>query len=333
MGTEWNAYDAQKMSAGKAYGEALAEIAEKDDRIVALTADLAKSTNTGIFGNKFPDRMFNVGIAEQNLFGMAAGMAKVGFVPFASSFATFVSMRACEQIRTDICYQNLNVKIIATHGGLSFGAAGSTHHCVEDIAIMRSFPNMTVVIPCDAYETSRAIKECVKINGPFYLRVGRGMEPLLHTEEFNFDFEIGKAMKLKDGNDITIIGCGLPVRDAVIAAEALEEKGISVQVLNMHTIKPIDKEAILEAAIKTRRILTVEEGTLSGGLGEAVATILAESGKRCVLSRLGIPDEFSPIGKPEDLYAKYKLTSQGIEETVLELMGKEIEEDDWEDED
>ncbi len=333
MGTEWNAYDASKMSAGKAYGQALAEIAEKDERIVALTADLAKSTNTGIFGNKFPDRMFNVGIAEQNLFGMAAGMAKVGFIPFASSFATFVSMRACEQIRTDICYQNLNVKIIATHGGLSFGTAGSTHHCIEDFAIMRSMPNMTVVIPCDAYECSRAIKDCVKVNGPFYLRVGRGMEPLLHTGEDNFEFEIGKAMKLKDGNDVTIIAVGVPVRDALIAALELEKQGVSAQVINMHTLKPIDEKAILDAAVKTRRIVTVEEASIIGGLGDAVASVLAQSGKRCVLTKIGIPDEFSPIGKPEDLYALYKLSSQGIMEKVMEIMGKEIEEDNWEDED
>ena len=333
MGTEWNAYDAQKMSAGKAYGEALAEIAKDNPNIVALTADLAKSTNTGIFGNKYPDRMFNVGIAEQNLFGMAAGMAKVGYIPFASTFASFASMRACEQIRTDICYQNLNVKIIATHGGLSFGTAGSTHHCIEDIAIMRSLPRMTVCIPADAYETSRAIKECVNINGPFYLRVGRGMEPLLHTEENNFDFKIGKAMKLKEGHDVCIIACGIPVRDSLIAANNLEKQGISVEVINMHTIKPLDEEAVLEVLNKTKKIITVEEGNIIGGLGDAVASVLATSGKRHILTKMGINDEFSPIGKPEDLYAIYKLTSQGIEEKVLEILGKEIEEEDWEDED
>ena len=333
MGTAWNAYDANKMSAGKAYGQALAEIAANDPRIVALTADLAKSTNTGIFGEQFPDRMFNVGIAEQNLFGVAAGLAKVGYIPFASTFAIFACLRGGEFIRTDAAYQKLPVKIIGTHGGLSFGAAGSTHHCIEDFAVMRAIPNMTVVIPADAYECARAIKSCVDVPGPFYLRVGRGMEPLLHNSEDEFEFEIGKAMHLKDGNDVTIIACGNPTRDALIAGEMLDEQGVSAQVINMHTLKPIDREAIVEAAVKTRRIVTVEEHNVVGGLGDAVAAVLAESGKRCILTKIGIPDEFGPIGKPEDLYAIYKLSSQGIMETVMELMGKEIEEDDWDDED
>jgi len=336
MGTAWNAHDANKMSSGKAFGQALAEIAKNDPRIVAVTADLAKSTNTGIFGEQFPDRMFNVGIAEQNLFGVAAGLAKVGLIPFASTFAIFACLRGGEQIRTDCAYQKLPVKIIATHGGLAFGAAGSTHHCIEDYAVMRAIPNMTVCIPADAWETACAIKKCVDIPTPFYLRVGRGMEPLLYESEedcMKKGFQIGKAIKLKEGNDVTIIACGLPVREALIAAEALDEQGVSAEVLDMHTLKPIDAEAIIEAAVKTRRIVTVEEHNVIGGLGDAVAAVLAQSGKRCVLSKIGIPDEFGPIGKPEDLYAMYKLSSQGIEETVAEIMGKEIEEEDWSDED
>ena len=217
--------------------------------------------------------------------------------------------------------------------GVSFGAAGSTHHCIEDFAIMRAIPNMTVVIPADAYETASAIKACIDVPGPFYLRVGRGMEPLLHNSEDEYEFKIGKAMQLKDGNDVTIISCGVPTRDALIAGEMLDEQGVSAQVINMHTLKPIDEEAIIEAAVKTRRIVTVEEHNIIGGLGDAVASVLAQSGKRCILTKIGIPDEFGPIGKPEDLYAKYKLSSQGIMETVMELMGKEIEEDDWSDED
>ena len=339
MGTAWNVYDGNKMSSGAMYGRTLAELAAKDPRIVGVTADLAKSTNIGLLGEAFPDRLFNVGIAEQNLFGVAAGLAKVGFIPFASTFAIFACLRGGEQIRTDAAYQKLPVKVIATHGGVSFGAAGSTHHCIEDFAIMRAIPNMTVVIPADAYETAIAVKQCIDVPGPFYLRVGRGMEPLLHESEEDKwckEFKIGKAMTLKEGNDVTIIACGVPTRDAYIAGDMLEEQGVSAQVINMHTLKPIDEEAIIEAAVKTRRIVTVEEHNVIGGLGDAVASVLAQSGKRCILTKIGIPDEFGefgPIGKPEDLYAKYKLSSQGIMETVMEIMGKEIEEDDWSDED
>ncbi|MCQ2409772.1 MAG: transketolase family protein [Clostridia bacterium] len=339
MGTAWNAHDANKMSSGKAFGQALAEIAKDDPRIVAVTADLAKSTNTGIFGEQFPDRMFNVGIAEQNLFGVAAGLAKTGLIPFASTFAIFACLRGGEQIRTDCAYQKLPVKVIATHGGLSFGAAGTTHHCIEDFAIMRAIPNMTVCIPGDAYECACIIKQCVNVPGPFYLRVGRGMEPLIHESEEDCKdidgnpIKIGKAMKLKDGNDVTIMAVGIPTRDALIAAEMLEEQGVSAQVINMHTLKPVDEEAIIEAAVKTRRIVTVEEHNIIGGLGDAVASVLAQSGKKCILSKIGIPDEYGPIGKPEDLYAMYKLSSQGIAETVQEIMGAEIEEEDWSDED
>ena len=315
------------------YGKTLAELAAKDPRIVGVTADLAKSTNIGLLGEAFPDRLFNVGIAEQNLFGVAAGLAKVGFIPFASTFAIFACLRGGEQVRTDCAYQKLPVKVIATHGGVSFGAAGSTHHCIEDFAIMRAIPNTTVVIPADAWETASAIKACIDVPGPFYLRVGRGMEPLLHESEDEYTFEIGKAMKLKDGNDVTIISCGVPTRDALIAGMMLEEQGVSAQVINMHTLKPIDAEAIIEAAVKTRRIVTVEEHNIIGGLGDAVASVLAQSGKRGILTKIGIPDEVGPIGKPQDLYAMYKLSSPGIMETVMELMGKEIEEDGWSDED
>lgn len=335
MGTAWTVNDANKMSSGAMYGKTLAELASKDPRIIGVTADLAKSTNIGLIteDGKFPERLINVGIAEQNLFGVAAGLAKVGYIPFASTFAIFACLRGGEQVRTDCAYQKLPVKIIATHGGLSFGAAGTTHHCIEDFAIMRAIPNMTVDIPADAYETASAIKASIDIPTPFYLRVGRGMEPLLHTSENDYTYEIGKAMYLKDGSDVTIMACGIPTRDAVIAAEMLEEQGVSAQVINMHTLKPIDEEAIIEAAIKTRRIVTVEEHNVIGGLGDAVASVLAQSGKRCILTKMGIPDEFGIIGKPEDLYALYKLSAQGIMETVMELMGKEIEEDDWSDED
>ncbi|MBR2479867.1 MAG: transketolase family protein [Clostridia bacterium] len=332
-GTTWTTYDANKMTSKEIYGKVLAELGETNDKIVGVTADLAKSTNIGNFGDRFPDRLFNVGIAEQNLFGVAAGLAKTGLIPFASTFAIFACMRGGEQIRTDIAYQNLPVKVIATHGGLSFGPAGTTHHCIEDYAIMRAIPNMTVVIPADGFETAKAVRACVNVDGPFYMRVGRGFEPPMHDDE-NFDFEIGKAMMLKDGSDITVITCGIPTLQAREAARDLEAEGISVRVLNMHTLKPIDKEAIMQAVVDTRRILTVEEHNIVGGLGDAVAAVIAESGKGSAFTKLGIPDEYGVIGYPEDLYARYKLDSTGIAETVKELLGKEIEADeDWEDED
>lgn len=332
-GTTWTTYDANKMTSKEIYGKVLAELGETNDKIVGVTADLAKSTNIGNFGDKFPERLFNVGIAEQDLFGVAAGLAKTGLIPFASTFAIFACLRGGEQIRTDIAYQNLPVKVIATHGGLSFGPAGSTHHCIEDFAIMRAIPNMTVVIPADGFETAKAVRACVDIDGPFYMRVGRGFEPPMHDDE-NFDFEVGKAMLLKDGSDITIMACGIPTLQAREAAKDLEAEGISARVLNMHTLKPIDKEAVMKAVVETRRILTVEEHNVVGGLGDAVAAVIAESGKGCAFTKLGIPDEYGVIGYPEDLYARYKLDATGIAETVKELLGKEIEADeDWEDED
>ncbi len=332
-GTTWNAYDASKMAMNEIYGRVLAEMAKTNPKIVGLSADLSRSTNLCIFNDAHPDKFFNVGIAEQNLFGVAAGMAKTGLIPFASTFATFACMRAAEQIRTDICYQNLPVKIIATHGGLSFGPAGTTHHCTEDFAIMRSFANMTVVIPADGYETAKAIRASVDVEGPFYLRIGRGFEPPMHDSE-DFEFVIGKAMQLHEGSDMTIIACGTPVLQAVEAAKELAREGITCRVLNMHTIKPIDREAVLKAVLDTRRILTVEEHNTIGGLGDAVAEVIASSGKGCAFHKLGIPDEYSVIGYPEDLYARYKIDATGIADTVKELLGKEIEADeDWTDED
>lgn len=332
-GTVWNVHDANKMTSKEIYGRVLADLGERDDRIVGLTADLAKSTNIGIFGERYPERMFNVGVAEQNLFGIAAGMAITGLIPFASTFATFASLRAAEQVRTDIAYQNLPVKIIATHSGLSFGTAGTTHHATEDLAVMRSLANMTVVVPADGWETAKAVRACVDIPGPFYMRVGRGFEPPLHENE-DFEFTIGRAMTVKEGSDLTVIACGIPVLQARDAARELEREGISVRVINMHTLKPVDREAIVKAVLETRRILTVEEHNIIGGLGDAVASVIAESGKACAFTKVGIPDEYSVIGYPEDLYARYRLDATGIAETVRELLGREIEEDeDWTDED
>ena len=332
-GTTWTCYDADTMTQAEIYGQVLAELGEKNPKIVGLSADLSKSTKIVRFENKFPDRFYNVGIAEQNLFGIAAGLAKAGLTPFASTFAVFASMRAAEQVRTDICYQNLNVKIIATHAGVAFGQAGTTHHCTEDIAIMRSFANMTVIAPADGVETANAIRACVDRPGPVYIRIGRGFEPKFYDDE-NYGFEIGKAVQLTEGTDITIICCGICVLHAVEAAKMLRESdGLSVRVLNMHTIKPIDRDAILKAVEETRRIVTFEEHNTLGGLGSAVADVIAESGKGCAFNKVGIPDIYSEVGYPEDLYAYYKLDANGILDQVRELMGREFEEDeDWEDE-
>ena len=332
-GTTWTVYDANAMSQAEIYGHVLCEIGEERQDVVGLTADLAKSTKIGIFGEKFPDRFFNVGIAEQNLFGVAAGMALAGLTPFVSTMAAFASMRACEQVRTDICYQNLNCKIIATHGGISFGTAGSTHNAQEDVAIMRSFPNMTVIVPADGIETANAVRACVDWDGPVYIRVGRGFEPTWYEDE-GYGFEIGKAVTVNEGTDITLVCCGVTVLQAAEAAKVLAaDDGLSVRVLNLHTIKPLDEGAVMKAVLETRRIITFEEHNILGGLGSAVADVIAASGKGCAFEKVGLPDAFSLVGYPEDLYAHYKLDTNGIVEKVREVMGRDFEEDEnWEDE-
>lgn len=332
-GTTWTVYDANTMTQAEIYGHVLCELGEENPSIVGLSADLAKSTKIGIFGDRFPERFFNVGIAEQNLFGVAAGLAKAGFLPFVSTMAAFTSMRACEQVRTDICYQNLDCKIIATHGGISFGTAGSTHNALEDLAIMRALPNMTVIVPADGIETANAVRACVDHPGPVYIRVGRGFEPTYYETE-DYGFEIGKAIEISQGTDITIIACGVTVLQAAEAARVLkEEDGLSVRVLNLHTIKPLDEAAVLKAVEETRRIITIEDHSVIGGLGTAVADVIAASGKGCAFEKVGIPDEFSLVGYPEDLYAHYKLDTNGIIDRVRAVMGKDFEEDEnWDDE-
>jgi transketolase len=332
-GTTWNVYDANTLTQAEIYGHVLCDLAEKDPRIVALTADLARSTKIGVFQDRFPERLINVGIAEQNLFGIAAGMARAGMLPFVSTMSAFASMRALEQVRTDICYQNLDVKIIATHGGVSFGQAGTTHHCTEDIAIQRSLANMTLIVPADGYETANAVRASVDWPGPVYIRLGRGFEPVHYASE-DYGFEIGKAVTIADGTDITVICCGIAVYHASEAARILKDQdGLSVRVLNVHTIKPIDEEAILKAVTDTRRILTVEEHNVIGGLGTAVADVIAASGKGCAFAKVGLPDCYSEVGYPEDLYTHYGIDTDGIADKVLALLGQEYEADeDWKDE-
>lgn len=332
-GLTYTMLDATNLSTAEIYGKVLCELGEEHKEIVGLSADLAKSTKIGMFGEKFPDRFFNAGIAEQNMFGMAAGMAKGGMVPFVSTFAIFAAMRALDQVHTDICYQNLNVKIIATHAGLSFGQAGTTHHCTEDIAIMRSMANLKVIVPADGYETAKAVRAAYETPGPVYIRINRGFDQKVYSKE-DYDFQLGKAVTLSEGTDITIIACGSCVYQAVEAAKILSEvDGVKARVLNMHTIKPIDKEAILTAVHDTRRIVTVEDHTIMGGLGSAVAEVIVESGLACGFRKLGIPDVYSIIGLHEDLMSYYKIDTNGILDTVREIMGMDFkDEDNWEDE-
>lgn len=332
-GLTYTMLDATNMSTAEIYGNVLCELGEKNEEIVGLSADLAKSTKIGMFGDKFKDRFFNVGIAEQNMFGIAAGLASAGLIPFVSTFAIFTSMRALDQVHTDICYQNLNVKIIATHGGLSFGQAGSTHHCTEDIAIMRSMANLKVIVPADGFETANAVRAAYETPGPVYIRINRGFDQTVY-DNTEYGFELGKAVTLVDGTDLTIIACGSCVHQAVEAAKILKEVDkINVRVLNMHTIKPIDREAIIKAVKETRRIITVEDHTIYGGLGSAVAEVIVDSGKACAFRKLGIPDVFSIIGYHEDLMSHYKIDSNGILDSVREVMGMDFQEDDnWEDE-
>jgi transketolase len=332
-GLTWTVYDADKMTQREIYGAVLCELGEKHPEIVGLSADLAKSTKIGAFGDKYPERFFNFGIAEQNMFAVAAGLAKAGLTPFLSTFSAFASMRACEFLRTDICYQNLNCKVIATHGGTSFGPAGSTHHATEDIAIVRSFANLQVIVPADAVETAKAIIACMDIEGPVYIRIGRGFEPRVYESD-DYDFQIGKAVEMRPGTDITVIACGAVVYHAVEAARILEENdGLSVRVLNMHTIKPIDEASIVRAVEDTRRIVTFEDHNVIGGLGTAVADVIAASGKGCAFQKVGIPDTFTVIGYPEDIMNHYRIDTDGVVEKVREIMGRDFEEDeDWEDE-
>ncbi len=332
-GLTFTMLDTAKMSTAEIYGQALCELGAEHPEIVGLSADLAKSTKIGAFGDKFPDRFFNVGIAEQNMFGMAAGLAKTGLVPYVSTFAIFTAMRGLDQVHTDICYQNLDVKMIATHAGLSFGQAGTTHHCTEDIAIMRSMANLTVIVPADGIETAHAVRAAYDRKGPVYIRINRGFDQVVYDEP-DYGFELGKAVTMRDGTDLTVIACGSTVWRAVEAAAMLEKSdGLKVRVLNMHTIKPIDSEAIERAVRETRRVITVEDHSVVGGLGSAVAEVAAGTGKSFSFRRLGVPDCFSIIGLHEDLLAHYGLDENGIAAAVREMMGKDFEADEnWEDE-
>ncbi|MBQ9551394.1 MAG: transketolase family protein, partial [Clostridia bacterium] len=272
-------------------------------------------------------------IAEQNMFGVAAGMAKAGMVPFLSTFSVFASLRSADQLHTDICYQNVNAKVIATHSGTSFGQAGSTHHAICDMAVVRSMPNITLICPADGMETVNAVRAAYENPGPYYIRINRGFDRVLNTTT-DYGFEVGKAVELHEGTDITVIACGSCAFQALQAANFLENAdGLKVRVLNMHTIKPIDRDAIVKAISDTRRIITVEDHSVIGGLGGAVAEVVAETGKGCAFKRLGIQDQFAPIGLHEDIMSILGIDSNGIIAAVRETMKADFElDDDWDDE-
>lgn len=290
-GMTYTMTETSQLSTAEYYGKALCELGAEHKDVVALTADLAKSTKIGMFGEKFPDRFFNVGIAEQNMFGVAAGLAKNGLIPFASTFAIFASARSLDQVHTDICYQNVPVKIIATHAGTSFGQAGSTHHSLIDMTCMRVLPHMTVICPCDGAETYHAVKAAYETPGPVYIRINRGFDQIIYKNLEDCSFEVGKAKVMNEGTDITVIACGSCVYQAIQAAEmAQADAGIKVRVLNMHTIKPIDEEAVMSAVMDTRRIITVEDHSVMGALALQLQRLLLKAVRlahsKCLATRM-----------------------------------------------
>ena len=306
-----------KIATRDAYGKTLLKLGETNDNVVVLDADLSKSTKTNDFSKAFPNRFFNMGIAEQNLIGAACRFATAGKIPFASTFAMFATGRAFEVIRNSVCYPKLNVKICATHAGITVGEDGASHESIEDISIMRSIPNMTVVVPADGIETEKVILEAAKYNGPMYVRLGRSAVPTLFGEDYKF--EIGKGTVLRDGNDATIIACGMMVNEAIIAHEELKAEGINVRVINMSTIKPIDRELIVKAAKETKAIVTAEEHSIIGGLGSAVSEVVSEE---CpvIVKKVGVKDVFGESGTPAELLEKYGLTAKHIAESVREAL-------------
>ncbi len=311
--------DVKKIATRESYGKALSEYGKEYD-IVVLDADLSKSTKTDTFKKSFPERFINMGIAEQNMMSTAAGLASCGKVVFASSFAMFAAGRAFEQIRNSIGYPNLNVKIGATHAGISVGEDGATHQCLEDIGIMRTIPNMVIINPADDVEARAAVKAAILHNGPVYLRFGRLAVPVLY-DEAEYEFEIGKGVLLKDGSDVTIVATGLMVEAALDAAKLLEAEGINARVINIHTIKPIDREIIAKAAKETGAMVTCEEHNIIGGLGSAVAEVLCEEAP-VPMERIGTRDVFGKSGVPADLLKEYGLTAEDIAKAAKKAMSK-----------
>ena len=298
-----------------AYGEALAELGKTNDKVVVLDADLSKSTMTATFQKAFPDRFFNIGIAEANMVDIAAGMSTMGLIPFCSTFAMFGAGRVYEQIRNSIAYPRLNVKLCMSHAGVSVGEDGASHQCLEDLALMRVIPGMTVLCPADATETRKAVFAAAELDGPVYIRLARLATPVF---EEDYPFEIGKANVLREGSDVAVFATGLMVSEALEAAKLLEAQGRSAAVINVHTIKPIDAQCVMDYAQKCSRVVTVEEHSVIGGLGDAVADVLM--GKICCqFKKIGVQDQFGQSGKAKDVLREYGLTAPQIAESILSV--------------
>lgn len=305
---------AGKIATREAYGKALAKLGKVNDKVVVLDADLSKSTKTADFKSEFPERFINMGIAEGNMMTVAAGLSTCGKVPFASTFAMFAAGRAFEQIRNSICYPRLNVKICATHAGLTVGEDGASHQSIEDLALMRAIPNMTVICPSDAVETEAVINAIAEYNGPCYVRLGRAGVNVINDRP-DYKFELGKGVQLTEGNDVTIVAIGIMVDEALSAEKMLKAEGISARVINIHTLKPIDSEILVKAAKETGAIVTVEEHNIIGGLGSAVSEVVSEE-KPVPVIRVGVKDTFGESGKPEELLKAYGLKDINIVEAV-----------------
>ncbi|MBP0981390.1 MAG: transketolase family protein [Oscillospiraceae bacterium] len=291
-----------------AYGEALAELGAANDKVVALDADLAHATMTASFADKFPERFFNAGIAEANMVSMSAGLSTMGYIPFCSTFAVFGAGRAYERVRNSVAYPHFNVKLGMTHAGITLGEDGGSHEAIEDMALMRVIPGMTVIVPCDASETRRAVFAAAEIDGPVYLRLARLPSPVFEEE---MPFEVGKANVLKDGSDVAIFACGIMVNTALECAEKLKAEGVDAAVINMHTIKPIDRDCIMTYAEKCKKIVTVEEHSIIGGLGDAVADVLVGNGS-FTFKKIGVEDRFGQSGKPDALLEEYGLSTEQV---------------------
>lgn len=303
-----------KIATREAYGKALAKLGAENEKVVVLDADLSKSTKTVDFKKVYPERFFNMGIAEANMMAVAAGMSTCGKIPFVSTFAMFAAGRAFEQIRNSICYPHLNVKVCATHAGLTVGEDGASHQAIEDLSLMRSIPGMTVICPADDIETEAAIRAVAEYNGPCYMRLGRSAVNTIN-DNAEYKFEIGKAVTLREGKDAAIVATGIMVEAALEAYNILAEEGIKVRVINIHTLKPIDKEAIIKAARETNLIITAEEHNIIGGLGSAVCEVTSENHPVPVV-RVGVKDTFGESGKPGELLKAYGLTAEDIVKAV-----------------
>ena len=302
-----------KKATRQSYGEALLELGKENKNIVVFDADLSTATKTNIFAKEFPERFYDMGIAEQNMISTAAGMSTCGKIPYASTFAVFAAGRAYDQIRNSVCYPKLNVKICATHAGVTVGEGGATHQMIEDISLMRTLPNMTVLSTSDDVQTKWAVKEISKINGPVYLRLSRLATPIIYGE--NQRFEIGKAVQIGEGTDATIFATGVTVSEAIRAQEILENKGIKVRVVDIHTVKPIDKDMVIKCAKETKKLISVEDHNVIGGLGSAISEVLTEE-YPVKLVRMGINDTFGKSGKAIELMQYFGITAENIVEKV-----------------